>query len=67
MAKQLINLGTTVNDGTGDTLRLGAQKINENFTELYNFLSSETGQLSFVSSIVADNGLFNGQLGRLRK
>lgn len=31
MAKQLINLGTTVNDGTGDTLRLGAEKINENF------------------------------------
>ena len=39
MAKQLINLGTRVNDGTGDTLRIGAQKINENFTELYDSLT----------------------------
>lgn len=35
MAQQLINIGSTVNDGTGDTLRSGAQKINANFAELY--------------------------------
>jgi len=36
MAKQTIELGTTVNDGTGDNLRDGGEKINDNFTELYD-------------------------------
>ena len=36
MTKQLINIGTTANDAKGDTLRVGAEKINSNFTELYN-------------------------------
>ena len=36
MAKQTINIGTSANDGTGDTLRDGADKINDNFTELYD-------------------------------
>lgn len=31
MALDLINLGTDVNDGTGDPLREGGQKINDNF------------------------------------
>lgn len=35
MAQQTVNLGTTANDGTGDTLRAGGDKINDNFTELY--------------------------------
>jgi len=36
MAKQTILLGTTPNDGTGDKLREGGEKINDNFTELYD-------------------------------
>ena len=36
MAKQTINVGTTANDGTGDTLRASFVKVNDNFTELYN-------------------------------
>jgi hypothetical protein len=36
MAKQLIQLGTVPNDGTGDSLRDGGEKINDNFTELYD-------------------------------
>lgn len=35
MTMQTINLGTTANDGTGDTLRDAGDKINDNFTELY--------------------------------
>jgi hypothetical protein len=35
MAKQTINIGTSANDGTGDTLRGGFTKVNNNFTELY--------------------------------
>ena len=36
MAKQTIDLGTVPNDDTGDTLRAGGDKINDNFTELYD-------------------------------
>jgi len=36
MTQQLLDLGTTPNDGTGDTLRAAGDKINDNFTELYN-------------------------------
>jgi hypothetical protein len=35
MAKQIINLGTAANDGSGDPLRTAFTKINANFTELY--------------------------------
>ena len=38
MAKQTINVGTTVNDGTGSPIRTGGQFINSNFTEVYNAL-----------------------------
>jgi len=36
MAQQTINVGTTANDGTGDSLRNGFIKTNDNFTELYS-------------------------------
>lgn len=36
MAQQTINLGTVPDDGTGDTLRAGGDKINDNFDELYD-------------------------------
>jgi len=36
MAKQVINIGTTANDGTGDPIRTSFNKANENFTELYD-------------------------------
>lgn len=36
MAKQVIGIGTTANDGTGDPLRTAFDKTNDNFTELYN-------------------------------
>jgi len=35
MAQQTINVGTTANDGTGDTLRDSFVKVNDNFTEVY--------------------------------
>lgn len=44
MAKQTLNLGTVANDGTGDTLRTGGDKINDNFDEVYTKLDTiETG------------------------
>ena len=36
MAKQVINIGSVANDGTGDPLRTAFDKVNDNFTELYN-------------------------------
>ena len=38
MAKQSIGLGTTANDGTGDNLRIGGDKVNDNFDEIYTAL-----------------------------
>lgn len=59
MTRQIINRGTTANDGTGDTLRNAAQKINENFSELYSIVGADsgTGQVSFDS----DGILFEGE------
>ena len=38
MTRQILNRGTIANDGTGDTLRTAALKIEQNFQELYNKL-----------------------------
>jgi len=35
MARQTLNVGSNANDGTGDTLRVAMDKVNDNFTELY--------------------------------
>lgn len=38
MAKQIINIGTTANDDTGDTPRVAGGIINDNFDEVYTAL-----------------------------
>ena len=56
MAKQAINVGTTANDKKGDSLRAAFQKVNANFTELYEAVGlADTGQdtaLTFVGSTI---------------
>ena len=42
MPRQIINTGGAGNDGTGDTLRTTAEKVNDNFEELYR-LSANGG------------------------
>ena len=42
MALQSLNLGLNPDDGTGDTLRLGGDKINDNFSEIYTLLGDGT-------------------------
>ena len=42
MAINLINRGSVANDGTGDNLRAGAEKVNSNFTEIYTALGDGT-------------------------
>ena len=58
MTKQTINKGSAANDGTGDTLRIAATKINENFTELYGLLGRSGGgaQVSLDSTSVVFEG-----------
>ena len=42
MAKQTVGIGTSANDGTGDSIRSGGDKINDNFTDVYNALGKAT-------------------------
>ena len=42
MARQLINIGTIENDGTGDKLRDAMDKINDNFREVYTELGGDS-------------------------
>jgi len=50
MAKSVLNIGSAANDGTGDTLRGGATKINSNSDELYNSLGDGTNLKDIVNS-----------------
>jgi hypothetical protein len=56
MAKSLINLGTTPNDRTGDTLRDAGSKVNSNVNELYTALGNGT------TLQIAVSGATNGQV-----
>ena len=42
MSKQIINVGTASDDGTGDSLRAAFVKVNENFSEVYNEIGGDT-------------------------
>ena len=55
MSKQLINIGSSPNDGTGDNLRNSFIKINNNFNEVYAF-SGTTGGTSGTSGINGTSG-----------
>jgi len=50
MAYQAIGLGSVADDGTGDNLREGADKVNDNFVELYTLLGNATTLSSGISS-----------------
>ena len=60
MARQNINKGTTANDGTGDTLRIAAGKINDNFGELYNLLGGDSAQVTTKMSLSDDGLVYKG-------
>ena len=50
MARQGIGTGSSPNDGSGDSLRVGAAKVNDNFEELYNYFGDGTN-LSFSGGV----------------
>lgn len=67
MAKQLVNIGNAVDSGDGDYLRLGGQKLNSNFNDLYSKLGDETnihpaGQWKLIRQ--ADKSTFNAEFGQ---
>ena len=50
MAYQEIGLGSAADDGTGDTIRAGGDKINDNFVEIYTLLGTGTALSSGISA-----------------
>ena len=60
MTRQNIGIGTTANDGTGDTLRAAGQKINDNFVELYLKLGGDSDALSPQISFTVGSVIFEG-------
>ena len=51
MAKQVIDIGSSANDGTGSTLRAGGDLINDNFNEIYTaFGDGSTLTSGFVTA-----------------
>jgi len=55
MAKQTVNIGTTSNDRTGDSLRSAFNKINSNFNEIYfqDVPASPAGQVGDTQGMLA--------------
>ena len=54
MAKQIINIGTTANDRTGDPLRIAFRKANENFTEVYTAIDNIDVDIPDIPSDISD-------------
>ncbi len=50
MALQSLGLGTTAGDGTGDSIREGGDKINDNFSEIYTLLGTGSALTSGISA-----------------
>lgn len=57
MARQNINIGTSLNDGTGDRLRDAIKKINDNLVELYTRTGGDASlsesTISFAGNTIA--------------
>jgi len=60
MAKQLVNVGTSVNKGDGDPLRTAFQKINDNFNELYASTSLDLDSIGSNMIPTSDGGFALG-------
>lgn len=55
MAKQVINIGTNANDGTGSPLRTAFDICNDNFTELYSDDAGDVNSITGTAPIVRDS------------
>ena len=60
MTRLDISIGSSANDGTGDTLRSAGNKINLNFKELYTQLGGDSSTLSTQVTLDSDAVTFEG-------
>ena len=61
MAYQSLNLGTFANDSSGDTLRTGGDKLNDNFAEIYSAIGNGVNtQISLTSAATNQVLKYNG-------
>ena len=58
MARQLVGIGSSANDGTGDTLRDGIDKVNDNFIEIYGKIGDGTTIGTFTTTGITSTGDF---------
>lgn len=75
MTKQIVNIGRTENDRSGDTLRAAFNKINENFNEVYYNIDilggttdpADTIEARFKGDLISAGGtiLINSITGKL--
>jgi hypothetical protein len=65
MARQIINVGSAANDGTGSTIRAGGQIINANFSEIYTALGNGSDLNIDTSGATSNQVLkYNSGLGK---
>ncbi len=60
MTRQNLSTGSSANDGTGDTLRGAAVKINANFVELYNAFGGDSSILAPGVAFDSNGIIFEG-------
>ena len=65
MSNLVINTGSSPNDGTGDSLLVGATKINSNFSEIYGALGPGTNlSVGFGRTVISiQSGTLNVGIG----
>tara|TARA_Y100000385_G_scaffold208523_1_gene216230 strand:+ start:227 stop:994 length:768 start_codon:yes stop_codon:yes gene_type:complete len=60
MAKQIINIGSSADDGTGTTIRAGGDLINDNFNEIYTELGDGSALAIASKTQTLTNKTING-------
>lgn len=60
MTREIINTGSTANDGSGDTLRGFATKSNNNFSEVYSLLGGDSSDLIGNTKLGDNRIVFEG-------
>ena len=50
MTKQVVNLGASANDGTGDPIRIAFDRVNDNFNEVYNALGNSQNPIDLFDN-----------------
>lgn len=62
---QVINIGTTANDGTGDTVRNAFDKVNDNFIEVSKGLYAQTALSTPIVYASGETSLIGAGVGTL--